>query len=93
MEKLARSNMNDITYLQIRGTLYENMVYEPRSGSESTKAHRYNQTDSNVKIILLDHDNKILVDIPPQVLPRICGTFGDPTTLGIRGSLPLHLMV
>lgn len=82
--------MPSLTYLHIRGTLAENMVYSPRPGHESARPGRRGEGDPAFELVLLDRDGYMLVSVNPQVIPRGCGRAEDPIRFRVRGSLPLH---
>jgi hypothetical protein len=79
-----------LTYLHIRGTLAENMVYHPRPGHESTRQGRRAAGDPAFQLVLLAADRRVLVSVAPEVIPRSCGHAGDPLCFRVRGTLPLH---
>ncbi len=82
--------MSSLTYLHIRGTLAENTVYHPRAGHESTGPGRRAEGDPAFQLVLLAADGRVLVSVAPEVIPRGCGTAGDPLRFRVRGTLPLH---
>jgi len=82
--------MNDLTYLQIRGSLDENMVYRPRPGHESSRPGRRNEGDPAFQLVLLDCGGRVLLSVAPQVISSGCGNAGDPLRYRVRGLLPLH---
>jgi hypothetical protein len=82
--------MSRLTYLHIRGTLFENMVYRPRAGHESTRAGRRAEGDPAFQLALLAADRTVLVSVAPEVIPRGCGSAADPLRFRVRGTLPLH---
>jgi hypothetical protein len=82
--------MSRLTYLHIRGTLAENMVYRPRPGHESTRPGRRAEGNPAFQLVLLAADRRVLVSVTPEVIPRGCGPAGDPLRFRVRGTLPLH---
>jgi hypothetical protein len=82
--------MAGLTYLHIRGTLAENMVYSPRRGHESTRPGRRGEGDPAFELVLLDGNGRVLLSVTPQVTARGCGRAEDPLRFQVRGSLPLH---
>jgi hypothetical protein len=82
--------MTDFSYLHIRGTLAENMVYRPRPGHESSRAGRRVPGDPAFELVLVDGGGRVLLSVAPQVTARGCGNAGDPLRYGVRGTLPLH---
>lgn len=78
------------TYLHIRGSLAENMVYTPRAGHESDRPGRGEEGDSAYSLVLLDREGHLLVGTTPQVIPRGCGNAHDPLRFRVRGVLPMH---
>ena len=79
-----------MTYLHIRGTLAESMVYVPRPGHESARRERGSAGDPAFQLVLLDQAGRLLLSVAPRVVPRGCGSANDPMSYGVRGSLPLH---
>jgi hypothetical protein len=82
--------MTALTYLHIRGTLAENMVYRPRPGHESSRPGPREEGDSSYALVLLDREGRPLVSVAPQVMSRGCGSPHDPLRFKVRGVLPLH---
>lgn len=82
--------MPELTYLQIRGTLAENMVYQPRRGYETTRPGRRSEGDPAYEIVLLDGEGRVLVSVTPDVLPSGCGSLDQPLQYRVRAVLPLH---
>jgi hypothetical protein len=78
------------TYLHIRGSLAENMVYTPRVGHESSRPGRRAEGDPAYSLVLLDREGHMLVSVAPQVTPRGCGHAHDPLRFGVRGVLPMN---
>lgn len=83
-------NHYPMTYLHIRGTLSENMVYRPRPGRETNGPGRRSEGDSAYQLVLLDSHARVLVSVAPQVNPRGCGSPTDPLRFGVRGAIALH---
>lgn len=79
-----------MTYLHIRGTLTENMVYRPRPGRETNMPGRRSEGDSNYQLVLLDSQARVLVSVAPQVNRRGCGCPNDPLRYSVRGVIALH---
>jgi hypothetical protein len=82
--------MAELTYLQIRGTLAENMVYRAQPGHETTRAGPRAEADPAFQLLLLDGEGRILVSVNPQVKASGCQRVGDPLRLRVRATLPLH---
>lgn len=82
--------MNETTYLQIRGTLSENMVYRPRRGHESTRPEGRREGNPEFQLVLLDKAGRVLVSVAPHVVPAGCGSAEDPIRWRVRAALPLH---
>jgi hypothetical protein len=82
--------MSGMTYLHIRGTLAENMVYRPRPGYESARPERRSEGNAEFKLVLLDSEDRELLSVAPEVISRGCGTANAPRRYRVRGSLPLH---
>ena len=82
--------MSSMTYLHIRGTLAENMVYRPRPGHESARPGRRGEGDPAYQLRLLDHAGRELLTVAPQVTLRGCGSADEPRRYRVRGILPLH---
>jgi hypothetical protein len=82
--------MSDMTYLHVRGTLQENMVYSPLPGYESSRRGRAMEGDLSFHLILLDSEDRPLLTVSPEVRPSGCSTTKDPVTFQIRGKIPLH---
>jgi hypothetical protein len=82
--------MPSMTYLHMRGTLAENMVYRPRPGHESSRPGRRVEGDSAYQLVLLDSEGRTLLKVAPQVNPSGCGNAYDPLRYRVRGVLPLH---
>ncbi len=66
-----------MTYLHIRGTLEENMVYHPRPGHESSRPRR-REGNPEFQLLLLDREGRALLIVTPQVSPDGCGRVDDP---------------
>jgi hypothetical protein len=82
--------MTRLTYLHIRGTLAENMVYRPRPGHESTRPGRRAEGNPAFQLVLLAADRRALVSVAPEIIPRGCGPAGKALRFRVRGTLPLH---
>lgn len=82
--------MAGLTYLHIRGTLAENMVYSPRRGYESARPGRRGEGDPAFQLLLLDGNGRVLLSVTPRVTARGCGSADDPLRFRVCGSLPLH---
>jgi hypothetical protein len=78
------------TYLYIRGSLSENMVYTPRAGHESSRPGRREEGDSAYSLVLLDREGHMLVSVAPQIIPRGCGDAHNPLRFKVSGVLPMH---
>ena len=81
--------MQGPTFLHIRGTLAENMVYTPRPGYESSDPGRREEGDQAFRLVLRDRGERELVSIAPQVIAR-CGQADRPLRFRVRGALPFH---
>jgi hypothetical protein len=81
--------MADPTYLHIRGTLSESMIYTPRPGFESPIPNRRIDGDRSFQLLLFDSGDRVLVSVQPQVVSR-CAHANDPLRFSVRGCLPLH---
>lgn len=79
-----------MTYLQIRGTLAENMTYRPRAGYESARRVQRDDGDPAYDLVLMDAEGRVLLNTHPQVTATCCGSAGDPLHYRVRGALPLH---
>lgn len=82
--------MTSVTYLHIRGTLAENMVYRPRPGYESSRPGRRIEGNPAFQLVLLDPGRRMLVNVTPEVKPLGCGAAEDSLHFSVRGCLPLH---
>lgn len=82
--------MTALTYLHIRGTLAENMVYHPQPGYESSRPGPRVEGDPAYQLVLLDREERVLLNVAPQVISRGCGSVDDPRRYRVRGVLPLH---
>jgi hypothetical protein len=82
--------MTTVTYLHIKGTLAENMVYKPRPGYESPRPGQRMEGHPAFQLVLLDPEGRILVNVNPEVKPLACGAAEDPLRFSVRGSIPLH---
>ena len=82
--------MPAFTYLHIRGTLFENMLYQARPGYESSRPGRRAEGDPAYQLVLLDLQDRVLLGVAPQVTPHGCGSVDDPLRYRVRGVLPLH---
>lgn len=82
--------MTDLTYLHIRGSLAENMVYRSRPGYESPRPGRRSEGDPAFQLVLLDCEGRVLLSVAPQVTASGCGNADDPLRYRVRGLLPLH---
>ena len=82
--------MPSMTYLHIRGTIAENMVYRPRPGHESSRPGRRVEGDPAYQLVLLDSEGRTLLKVAPQVNASGCGNADDPLRYRVRGVLPLH---
>lgn len=82
--------MTQVTYLHIRGTLDDNMVYRSRPGHESEQAGSSLEGNPEFKVKLLDSKDRVLVEIAPEISTLGCGSEEDPIRYRLRGRLPLH---
>ena len=82
--------MTEMSYLQIRGTLLENMVYRPQPGDETAAPGPHHAGDAEFQLVLLDAEGRVLVSVAPRVRGGGCATVGDPLRYRVRGVLPLH---
>jgi hypothetical protein len=82
--------MTSMTYLHIRGTLSENMIYTARPGHESRRPDRRGQGNPDFELVLLSGEDHVLVRVVPEVSASSCGGTYDPMRFRVRGSLPLH---
>ena len=79
-----------MTYLQIRGTLEEDMTYRPRAGYESARRVPRDDGDPAYDLVLMDADGRVLLNTHPQVAATGCGSAGDPLHYRVRGALPIR---
>jgi hypothetical protein len=82
--------MTTLTYLHVRGTLAENLVYTPRPGYESPRPGKRFEGDPAFQLVLLDPQHRMLVNVTPEVKPLGCGAAEESLRFSVRGSLPLH---
>jgi hypothetical protein len=79
-----------ISYLQIRGSLSDNMVYHPRPGEETARPQRSLHTNPEYALVLLDKDLHVLLSVTPVVSAPACGAEREQRRFRVEGILPLH---
>lgn len=82
--------MTAITYLHIRGTLSENMIYTAKPGFESRRPDHRKEGNPDFKLALLGEQDRVLVTVSPQVSELGCGSIYDSLRFRVRAALPLH---
>lgn len=80
--------MQQVHFLHITGTLYENQVYKHKSCFESSTAKRY-AGDENYQVILLNADKSPLLQVAPKI-SGYCGLASDADRYAVVACLPLH---
>jgi hypothetical protein len=78
------------TYLRIRGTFSDDMVFVPRTGFETSYPQRSLEGDSNYALVALDALGSVLLSVVPTVSAQCCGPTGHPNVWRLSACLPLN---